>query len=173
MRKSQIFIAVAMLGLFAAILAFQNKNDSTGDGGNKDAVIDFVLKDLQGKDVSLKDYRGKVVLINFWAHWCPPCVKEIPDLVELRNNYKDKGFEILGVVVPARVNEQQVRKMARNFEMSYPVLWGTAESLEQFGAINAIPRSFILNGEGKIVDDVVGMGTYAMFEGMIKKHLKN
>jgi len=172
MRKSQIIIAVAMLGLFAAILAFQNQKDSTS-GGNKDGVVDFVLKDLQGKDVSLKDYRGKVVLVNFWAHWCPPCVKEIPDLVELRNNYKNKGFEVLGVVFPARVNEQQVRKMAENFEMSYPVLWGTTDMLDQFGAINAIPRSFILNSEGKIVDDLEGMGTYAMFEGMIKKHLKN
>ena len=177
MRKNQIIIAVAILGLLAAILAFtpdfQDKKDSAGSGEGKNAAVEFTLKDLQGKDVAARDYRGKVVLINLWAHWCPPCVKEIPDLIELRNNYKDKGFEILGVVVPARVNEQQVRKMAQNFEMSYPVLWGTAESLEQFGAIDAIPRSFILNGEGKIVEDIVGMGSYAMFEGMIKKHLKN
>ena len=57
--------------------------------------------------------------------------------------------------------------------MSYPVLWGTTDMLDQFGTINGIPRSFILNSEGKIVDDLEGMGTYAMFEGMIKKHLKN
>ena len=176
MQKKQIIITVIVLGMLAAILAFspdnQDKKDSTGSGENKDAVINFTLKDLQNKNVSLADYRGKVVLVNFWAHWCPPCVKEIPDLVKLRNKYKDQGFEILGVVVPARVNEQQVRKMVNNFEMSYPVLWGTAETLNQFGSINAIPRTFILNGEGKIVEDVEGMGSYAMFEGLIKKHLK-
>jgi hypothetical protein len=63
--------------------------------------------------------------------------------------------------------------MVDNFEMSYPVLWGTMEAINQFGSINAIPRTFILNGEGKIVEDVEGMGSYAMFEGLIKKHLKN
>jgi thiol-disulfide isomerase/thioredoxin len=176
-QKKQIIIAVFALGMLAGILAFspdsQDKKDSTGAGENNDAAINFTLKDLKNKDVSLADYSGKVVLVNFWAHWCPPCVKEIPDLVKLRNTYQDQGFEILGVVVPARMNEQQVRKMVNNFEMSYPVLWGTMEALNQFGSINAIPRSFVLNQEGKIVEDVEGMGSYAMFDGLIKKHLKN
>ena len=177
MQKKQIILAVFALGILAAILAFspdsQEQKDTGNSGDNQNTAISFTLKDLQDKEVSLKDYEGKVVLVNFWAHWCPPCVKEIPDLVKLRNTYKDEGFEILGVVVPARVNEQQVRKMADNFEMSYPVLWGTMEAINQFGSINAIPRTFILNGEGEIVEDVEGMGNYAMFEGLIKKHLKN
>jgi len=143
----------------------------SGDAGTDAAGLNFTLKDLQGNNISLKDYRGKVVLVNFWAHWCPPCVKEIPDLVELHRNYKDRGFEILGVVVPFRADQNQVRNMVSKFGIDYPVLWGTNEAVGKFGDIPAIPRTFILNRHGEIVEDLEGMGNYRMFESLVNKHL--
>ena len=129
----------------------------------------FTLQNLKGEEVSLSDYRGKLVLINFWATWCPPCIREIPDLVKLHKEYKEKDFEILGIVISSK--EPQVRKMVEQFKIEYPVLWGTQEAVNEFGSIPAIPRTFLINQEGKIVEDVEGMGNYEMFEMLIKKHL--
>lgn len=143
----------------------------SGSAGRDGAGLNFTLKDLQGHQVSLMDYRGKVVLVNFWAHWCAPCVKEIPDLVKLRQNYQERGFEILGVVVPFRADQNQVRSITSRFGITYPVLWGTNEAVAQFGEISAIPRTFILNRQGEIVEDLEGMGNYATFERLVKKHL--
>jgi len=171
------FVVLALAAIGYLWLSPGSKSSSTphtisGGAGTDAAGLNFILKDLQGNNVSLKDYRGKVVLVNFWAHWCPPCVKEIPDLVKLRQNYKDNGFEILGVVVPFRADQNQVRNMVNKFGIDYPVLWGTNEAVAQFGDIPAIPRTFILNGEGQIVEDLEGMGNYRMFESLVKKHLK-
>lgn len=179
MQNKSWWILIAILAL-AAIgylwISPGSKSSSTtqriSDGARMDtAGLNFTLKDLKGSDVSLRDYRGKVVLVNFWAHWCPPCVKEIPDLVKLRQNYKDNGFEILGVVVPFRADQNQVRNMVNKFGINYPVLWGTNEAVAKFGDIPAIPRTFILNRKGEIVEDLEGMGNYATFERLVKKHL--
>lgn len=171
------FVVLALAAIGYLWLSPGSKSSSTphtisGGAGTDAAGLNFILKDLQGNNVSLKDYRGKVVLVNFWAHWCPPCVKEIPDLVKLRQNYKNNGFEILGVVVPFRADQNQVRNMVNKFGIDYPVLWGTNEAVAQFGDIPAIPRTFILNAEGQIVEDLEGMGNYRMFESLVKKHLK-
>ncbi len=130
---------------------------------------DIALTTLNGDEVSLADYRGKVVLVNFWATWCQPCVKEIPDLVKLRNTYKDQGFEVLGLVVNSPSN--QVRKMVSDLGMNYPILPADARLASKFGNVTTIPRTFVLDTEGNIVEDVLGMRSYRAFELMITKHL--
>lgn len=134
---------------------------------------DFTLKDLKDQEITLSDYReeGKVVLVNVWAHWCPPCVAEIPDLVRLRENYKDRDFEILGVVAPSGVNEGKVRKMVKDYKMDYPVVWGTHQSIAQLGVVQYLPTTFVIDKSGNIVETLVGGRDYASFEAAIKKHL--
>ncbi|MEL6821305.1 MAG: TlpA disulfide reductase family protein [Calditrichota bacterium] len=135
----------------------------------------LVLKNLAGEDVAFKDYEGKVVLVNIWAWWCPPCIKEIPDLIKLRSDYKDQEFEIIGVAISDRGQGDRVDKMVEQFSINYPVVRGDAkidQIMRDFGQIASIPRSFVLNGKGEVVEDITGMRDYAFFEGAIKKHLK-
>jgi len=130
--------------------------------------IDFVLKNLEGQEVRLQDYRGKMVLVNIWATWCGPCRAEIPDLVRIRNKYQDKGFEILGIVVSSR--PENVRDMVKKLKINYPILWGTEKALAPFGKINAIPRTFLLDRKGYIVEDILGSRDFQFFDDLLKKY---
>ncbi|NOX38004.1 MAG: TlpA family protein disulfide reductase [Calditrichaeota bacterium] len=161
-----IVLVVGLLVFWAEFSAAPSPADS-----DSAKVIDFTLKDLDGKDVSLKDYRGKMVLINIWATWCGPCRVEIPDLIKVRKKYKDKGFEILGVVVSSKPRD--VFAMVKQMKIDYPILWGTPEALAQFGEINAIPRTFLLDREGKIVEDIVGSRNFKFFDQMIGKYFED
>ncbi len=169
--KIRLFsISVVLMGVLLVFWAeFSASPPSTDSDSAK--VIDFTLKDLEGKDVSLKDYRGKMVLINIWATWCGPCRVEIPDLIKVRKKYKDRGFEILGVVVSSR--PQDVFTMVKQMKIDYPILWGTPEALAQFGEINAIPRTFLLDREGKIVEDIVGSRSFQFFDQMVGKYFED
>lgn len=178
MQKKPLFIItliamlVAIIGAFMAISPETPKTSDQEEKGTKNRQR-LTLVGLDGKEVAIEDYRGKVVLLNFWASWCPPCVREIPDLVKLHKNYQDKEFVILGVVVEnPEAREKVVKKMVKDFSMSYPVLWASKEIIARFGPINAIPRTFILDPNGKIVEDLPGMGDYNTFETLVKKHLK-
>ncbi|MFQ5584021.1 MAG: TlpA family protein disulfide reductase, partial [Calditrichia bacterium] len=131
---------------------------------------EFTLNNLEGEEISLSDYRGKVVLVNFWATWCMPCLKEMPDLIKLNDKYSEKEFEVLGIVVASK--EENVRKTVDNLRVNYPVLWGTNEVIKEFGNINSIPRTFILDKEGNIVEDISGMRDFDFFEKTVKKYLK-
>lgn len=166
---SLVIAALLVVGL-GSFLAFSSADQPQAKEETPAKGSTIKLKTLDGQVVSLKDYQGKVVLLNFWATWCPPCVAEIPDLVKLHTNYKDKGFTVLGVVVENPGLEAKVRKMVKDFEMSYPVVWGTQELVDEFGPIQAIPRSFFLNQDGKVVEDIEGMGNYQMFEKLVKKY---
>ncbi len=127
------------------------------------------LKNLEGKTVSLDDYYGKVVLVNFWATWCLPCLQEMPDLVKLRENYKDKNFEIIGIVVNSP--EAHVKRKVSDLKISYPILFGNEETAQKFGGFSVIPKTYILNQTGQIVEDLTGMQSYSAFEAVVKKHI--
>lgn len=173
MIKKFIFL-IAIIGIGGFLIIGKNGNSQPPEKASNtvksDKVIDFTLKDLDGNDVSLKNYRGKYVLLNIWATWCGPCRYEIPDLIRIRKKYQDKGFEIIGIVVSSK--EKAVKKMVEEYGITYPVVWGTAEALAQFGPINAIPRTFLLNKEGKIVEDILGSRDYNFFDTMLKKYLQ-
>ncbi len=169
MRKAIVAgLTFLLLAGFVIIGALDAKSgDSKASTAKKP---EFTLESIDGKKVSLSDYRGKVVLVNFWATWCPPCVHEIPDLVKLRKAYNKKDFEVLGIVISSK--EPQVQKMVEHFGIDYPVLWGTVDAVNAFGNIPAIPRSFLINRKGEIVEDIEGMGNYEMFESLVKKYLE-
>ncbi len=125
---------------------------------------DFTLTDLQGKTWSLGQLRGKVVMVNFWATWCPPCQKEMPDLQALYNRFKDQGFVIL-----ALSDEEigKVRPFIAQRQITYPILLDTGGKVAESFRVDGIPKSFVYNREGKLVAQSIDMRTQKQFLAML------
>lgn len=113
-------------------------------------AFDFTLKGLDGKSYRLKDLRGQVVHVVFWATWCMPCIEEMPDLKAAYERYHERGFEILGVVVPMSQTQDGVRAFARKQSMRYPILWDEGMALMSRYNVDSIPRNFVIDREGII-----------------------
>jgi peroxiredoxin len=113
------------------------------------AAIDFALQDLSGKPVKLSGYRGKIVLVNFWATWCGPCRFEIPVFVKLKRQYQKRGFEVIGISMDEG-SQEEVAEFARQYEINYPVVIGAFAKLDAFGTIKALPTSFVIDRDGRI-----------------------
>jgi peroxiredoxin len=125
---------------------------------------DFTLADLQGKSWHLQDLRGKVVLVNFWATWCPPCRKEMPDLDALYNKYKDQGFVVLAI------SDEEAAKVApfiAEHKIGYPVLLDPGRKVNDIFVVEGIPKSFVYDRSGKLVAQSIDMRTRNQFMGML------
>jgi thiol-disulfide isomerase/thioredoxin len=126
---------------------------------------ELTLKDLDGKDVSLSEYKGKVVLVNFWATWCEPCRIEIPWLIEMQQKYGAKGFVILGIaldeegksVVAPFVGKERFDVNGQKLPMSYPILIGNDDAADKFGGLFGYPTSILISRDGKQIKRVTGM----------------
>ncbi len=128
------------------------------------------------KILNLSDYRGKVVLVDFWATWCPPCRKGIPDLVELKKKYKNADFEIIGValdkVTRGGNTEKDVIPFIKDYKINYPIVWGDLSTPNQFGEVHAIPTTFFLNKDGKVVNKIEGLASKEDLDKQIQSLLK-
>ncbi len=144
---------------------------SASDTGELVDAPDFTLKDINGNDVSLKDYRGKLVFVNFWATWCGPCRAEIPAFVDLIDTYGKDGFAILGISVDSPKDIKKIPAFMEQMKMNYPVLLATEKVRMEYGGISSIPTTFVINREGKVLGRIVGARPHEMFEGIIKKYL--
>jgi thiol-disulfide isomerase/thioredoxin len=126
------------------------------------------LKDLNGKEVSLADYKGKVVLLNFWATWCDPCRVEIPWLIDLQGKYASRGFTVVGVAmdedgksaVAPFIEKERFDVNGKQRPMDYPILLGDDDAGEKFGGILGYPTSFLISRDGKIVMKIQGLRSY-------------
>ena len=127
----------------------------------------FTLQDLDGKNVSLAGLRGKVVVLDFWATWCPPCVKEIPHFVELHEQYKDKGVEIVGISLDD-AGISVVKAFVQKYQIKYPILMTDGRVDKAFGGISGIPTTFVIDSAGNISKKYVGYNSKAVFETDIK-----
>ena len=131
----------------------------------------FLLKTYSGKTIELAKLKGKVVLVNFWATWCPPCRAEIPDFIKVYDTYKSKGLEIVGISLDDD-GWSVVKPFVEKNKINYPIVLGSAEVAQQYGGIQGIPTTFFVNKDGTIVDRHVGMLTKAILEQKIKSLLK-
>lgn len=167
-----------ILVLFSTMLIYgceKNNNQEnaapiTEDMGlntNSAPAPDFTLKDINGKDVKLSDYKGKIVIIDFWATWCPPCRKGIPDLIALQKKYKD-DLAVIGISLDQQNTIKDVVPFYKSYGINYPVVYGTGQVVQQFGGVEAIPTSFIIDKEGNIVNKYVGLIPMEEYERNIK-----
>lgn len=121
---------------------------------NSDAP-NFTLAALDGKNVSLSDFKGKVVVLNFWATWCSPCSREIPDLNDLYNRYQEKGLAVISIAMD-RDGSGVVKSFAEEHKIGYPVLLGDAQIQKSYGGVSGIPSTFLIDKKGKVVTNSVG-----------------
>ena len=124
----------------------------------------FSLNNLSCKDVRLSDFKWKVVLVNFWASWCPPCKMEIPGFQKVYGAYKDKGFTIIGIATDD-VSSSFIKDMG----MTYPVVMANGKVIRDYGNITGMPTSFLVDKDGRIIKKVMGM----YFESSLKNDLEN
>jgi thiol-disulfide isomerase/thioredoxin len=136
--------------------------------------VDFSLKSMEGQSISLSQYKGKVTLVVFWASWCPPCIKEIPDLIELQNKYKNKGLQVLSINLDEDEDRRiEVPKLQNRFSgWNYPILVGDGSAAKAFGGVQGIPTSFFVNQNGKVLDKLEGAVPKYLLESAIQVHLK-
>ncbi|MBI3562581.1 MAG: TlpA family protein disulfide reductase [Gammaproteobacteria bacterium] len=129
-------------------------------------AVDFSLQDLQGKTHHLSDYRGKWVVVNFWATWCPPCLDEIPELVDFHEKHKAKDAVVLGINFED-VEASYLKNFVSEYLISYPILRGDQDHTEPFGSIDGLPTTYIISPKGEIVSQRVGGVTRAYLEDFI------
>ncbi|MGA2142678.1 MAG: TlpA disulfide reductase family protein [Brevinematales bacterium] len=128
--------------------------------------------DINGKGfISLKNYKGKAVLVNFWATWCPPCRMEIPDLIKLQDNYKGRLI-ILGISVD-QDGSKGVIEFSDQYKINYPVIMAEQSMIKDYGGIEAIPSTFLIDTNGNIVKKFIGEMSYSQYESEIKPYLPN
>ena len=138
------------------------------DRAGKPARLDFTLTDMDGKSVSFASYKGRPLIVNFWATWCPPCKLEIPWFIELKKKYSGQGLEILGVSIDDHAPE--LKAFAAQYKMNYPVLVGLDHDalLEAFDAVESVPVTWFIRKDGIVQGRNIGINTREFFENQIK-----
>lgn len=176
MLKTLCFSAVPVL---AALLALGGcARDATGGGAvqaatdadSRKAAPDFTLKDEQGRDVRLSDFKGKVVLLNFWATWCGPCKIEMPWFVDFQRKYKDRGFSVIAVSLDEE-GWEVVKPFTEQLKLNFPVVIGSDEMADGYGGIEALPTTFIIDKEGRIASQHMGLVSMSDYEEDIESLL--
>jgi thiol-disulfide isomerase/thioredoxin len=160
------FLAAFLLAAFLATAASAQQLPVIRFVRNPDTAPDFKLKDFSGKDLSLADSRGKVILLNFWATWCGPCRAEIPTLVKLQERYKDQ-LQIIGLVVDED-EEDPVRQVVAAEGINYPVAMAPSDVRIHYGGITALPSVFVIDREGRVVQKHVGLFNPGLYEMEIR-----
>jgi peroxiredoxin len=150
-----VFVALAIVFSRAHVLGQETK------------APQFELKDVNGRIVRLSNYRGKVVLINFWATWCPPCRAEMPELVRLQREHARRGLQIIGITYPPE-SKTRVRRFARSLKVNYPIILGTRQIKTRFSSEETLPLTVVIDREGKVSDIISGILLRQEFDEKIK-----
>jgi peroxiredoxin len=139
--------------------------------GQDNTAPALALKDLRGRTIRLSDYRGKVVLLNFWATWCPPCRAEMPDLVKWQREFRRKGLQVIGITYPP-TDVGEVRRFTRSVRVNYPILLGAKETKALFDSGETMPITVVIDREGNIRERIEGILLKEEFEQMIMPLLR-
>ena len=153
---------VRVVALLAALLV-----PPSAVPGQMQKAPPLALKDLRGRTHRLDDYKGKVVLLNFWATWCPPCRAEVPDLVKWQREYGKQGLQVIGVTYPP-TNLADVRRFLRRHKISYPVLLGARETKTLFMQGETLPVTVVIDREGNVREHIEGILLPEEFEEKIR-----
>ena len=138
---------------------------------DRKSAPEFSLKDVDGRSVSLADYKGKVVLLNFWATWCGPCKIEIPWFIEFEQKYKDRGFAVLGVAMDEE-GWEVVKPYLEQARVNYRVVVGNDSVATLYGGVDSLPTSFVLDQDGKIAATHIGLVSKSDYENEISQLLE-
>ena len=169
--KTLLVIGTVVLMIAVTIIADRATRSSIAAAPHLDNAVagtlapDLKLKDLDGKDVTLADYKGKVIFVNFWATWCDPCRVEIPWLIAMQNKYGPKGFTVLGIAMDEEgkstvapfLDKERFDVDGQKLPMNYPILLGTDDAADKFGGILGYPSSFVISRDGKIITKFQGL----------------
>jgi len=187
--KKTVLIVIAVLAVIVVAAHYADKatrlstkgssaRADNPNGAGKPAP-DVTLKDLDGKDVNLEEYRGKVVLVNFWATWCDPCRVEIPWLIEMQRKYSAKGFTVLGIamddegksVVAPFVQKESFDVNGAKSHMNYPIVLGNDATADKFGGLLGYPTSVLISRDGKQIKRITGLISYEEISKTIESQL--
>lgn len=178
MNKGKILVGALLAVALAVSLYFVNRywiapvtarQAQAKATGEHPLAPTFSLTDLNGQKLNLADYKGKVVLLDFWATWCGPCRIEIPGFVELQNRYRDKGFAVIGISMDD--SPEPVREFYQQFKMNYRVAMGDEKLGELYGGILGLPTTFVIGRDGRIYRPHVGATDISVLEEEIKQLL--
>ena len=149
---------------FSATAAAQTPVSGACNAKGKPATLNFTFKDINNQKVSLSDFKGKVIIMDFWATWCVPCKAEIPGFIELQKKHGDRGLQIIGLSVDDSL--ATAKKYADGMKMNYPVLLaeGKEDILQAYDPIPSIPVSVVIGRDGKICSKHVGIAPMDVFE---------
>lgn len=175
-RDPVVLIIVAMVVSLMLVFGFHMARRSAGDAASGPNDLkgkpapEFALQTLDGKSLHLSDFRGKAVLLNFWATWCQPCKIEMPWFVELQKQYAPQGLQILGVAMDD-ASPEDIGKFAKDLGVDYPILLGKEAVGDAYGGLPFLPATFYIGRDGKVVDKVFGLKGKDEIEDNIKKAL--
>jgi peroxiredoxin len=154
-----------LFGLFGAIILPACQTDA-----NSAKAPDFTLLNLQNETVSLSDFTGKVVILNFWATYCPPCRVEIPDFIHLQDQYGKEGLVVIGISTDQN-GEQILPGYVHAMKINYPILLATSKVIEDYGNIYALPVTFVIDRDHRILKQYTGMVTQDELAPVVQKAL--
>ena len=170
-QRSWIYTGV----FFTVVLILFVVNNTNGDSAQGPYPPNY--QESQAELLKLSDLKGKIVILDFWATWCPPCRKGIPDFVELKEEYKDKGLEIVGISLDAisrgGATANDVVPFMAEYNINYPIVKGDENVVYSFGGIQSIPTTFVLDREGKVIEKFQGFVPKDNFVSKINSILNN
>ncbi len=171
-----LILTLLLVALIINGCSCKSSGDSSNTGSpdtNADRAPDFTLPTVDGSSLKLSDYSGNVIILDFLATSCGPCIKEIPGFVKLMNKYEGQPFTIIGVSLDERMSLAQLKRWMNKYGMNYPVVRASVSSniLRQYGGITAIPTTFIIDKKGMIRKKVIGYHPIEFFDDWAKKLL--
>ena len=159
-RRRLIYIGILALGMVWTLLSADKTGSSTAGlipAPQKGFLApDFTLETLDGETITLSDLRGKAILLNFWASWCPPCRAEMPAFQQAYTDYKDQDFVILAVNATLQDNLADINNFSSEFGLNFPILLDTAGEANRLYQVQSLPTSFFIDKEGIITEVVIG-----------------
>ena len=175
--RRRLIIGVDVVLLLAVLVllyqrALPQASAALGFGSSNEPAPLFTLETLDGDSISLADLRGQVVLVNFWASWCPPCRVEMPGFERIYREHADEGFVILGIATDVNARSR-IRAFLDEHEITYPTLLATPRVIREYGGVNALPESFLLDRDGRIRHHVIGFFAEPALRAAVNRMLED